>query len=280
MDQFVRVNDIQLHYLDYSGGDPTLVLIPGMTSNASVFQGLIKAGLSSKLRVIAVDLRGRGSSGKPRSGYGMADFAGDLLGLLDALGLGRVVLGGHSFGGSVSIYMAAHFPDRVSKLVLIDAAAWVPPNGLKQIQPAVDRLGKVWPSWEAYLEAMKGIPFFQGWWDPMIEEYYRADVEIRDDGTVKPRTIPEAIIESAEKGQAEDWGKHLATVEQPILLLNALGSFGRHDAPPMLPRERAMETVNAAADARYVEVPGNHMTLLFGEGAHRIVESIREFVKE
>jgi pimeloyl-ACP methyl ester carboxylesterase len=279
MDQFVQVNDIQLHYLDYSGGFPTLLLIPGMTSNASIFKGLIEAGLSSILRVIAIDLRGRGLSDKPPSGYGMADFAGDLLGLLDALGLQRVVLGGHSFGGSVSIYTAAHYPDRISKLVLIDAAAWVPPNGLEQIQPAVDRLGKVWPSWGAYLEAMKGMPFYHGWWDPTIEEYYRADVEIPDDGTVMSRTLPEAIIESADKGLSEDWEHHLTAVKQPILLLNALDSFGPPGAPPMLPRERAMGTIDAAADARYVEVPGNHMTLLFGEGAQRIVESIGEFVK-
>lgn len=278
MGQLVRVNGIQMHCLDYSDGDPPLVLIPGMTSNASVFQGLIEAGLSSTLRVIAIDLRGRGLSDKPGSGYSMANYADDVLGLLDELGLERVVLGGHSFGGSVSINMAAHYPDRISKLVLIDAAAWVRPDGLQQIQPAVDRLGKVWPSWEAYLEAMKQMPFYQGWWDPMIEEYYRADVEIREDGTVKPRALPEAIIESAEKGLTEDWAEHLALVHQPILLLNALGAFGPPGAPPMLPRERAMETVNAAKDGRYVEVPGNHMTLLFGEGAQRIVESIVEFV--
>jgi pimeloyl-ACP methyl ester carboxylesterase len=48
--------------------------------------------------------------------------------LLDGLGLQQVVLGGHSFGGALALYVAAHHPGRVSKLVLIDAAAWVPPN--------------------------------------------------------------------------------------------------------------------------------------------------------
>jgi pimeloyl-ACP methyl ester carboxylesterase len=114
-----------------------------MTSNASVFQGLIQAGLGSTLRVLAIDLLGRGLSDKPRSGYGMADYAVDVLGLLDGLELQRVVLGGHPYGGGLTIYMAAHHPDRISKLVLLDAAAWVPSNGLQQIQAAVDRLGKV-----------------------------------------------------------------------------------------------------------------------------------------
>jgi hypothetical protein len=127
---------------------------------------------------------------------------------------------------------------------------------------------------------MKQMPFYQGWWDPMIEAYYRADVEVCAAGAVKSRTLPEAIIEPDEKGRSERWEEHLAAVKQPILLLNALDSFGPPEAPPMLPRERAMETVKAAADARYVEVPGNHMTMLFGEGAQRIVESISEFVRE
>ena len=85
MDQFVQINDIQLHYLDHPGGDPPLVLMPGLAANAHSFDGLIKAGLSPTLRVLALDLRGRGLSDKPDSGYSMADHAADVLGLLDAL---------------------------------------------------------------------------------------------------------------------------------------------------------------------------------------------------
>jgi len=279
MDQFVRVNDIQLHYLEHPGGDPPLVLMPGLTANAYSFDGLIKAGLSSSLRVLALDLRGRGLSDKPDSGYSMADHAADVLGLLDALEFQRVVLGGHSFGGLLTLYMAAHYPERISKLVVIDAAGSMHPQVRELIKPSVDRLGKVLRSWEAYIEAMKQMPFYQGWWDPTIESYYRADVEIRDDGTVKPRSRPEAIIEAVEEALTEDWAQHLAAVKQPMLLLNALGSFGPPGAPPVLPRERALETVNAVAKGHYVEVPGNHMTMLFGEGAQRMVEAIIAFVR-
>jgi pimeloyl-ACP methyl ester carboxylesterase len=278
MDQFVRVNTIQLHYLDHPGGDPPLVLMPGLTANACSFDGLIKAGLSSALRVLALDLRGRGLSHKPDSGYSMADHAADVLGLLDALELRQVVLGGHSFGGLLSIYMAARHPERVSKLVIIDAAGSMHPQVRELIKPSVDRLGKVLPSWEAYLEAMKQMPFYQGWWDPTIESYYRADVEIRTDGTVKPRSRPEAIIEAVDKALTEDWAQHLTAIRQPVLLLNAPGSFGPPGTPPVLPREQAMDTVNMLSEGRYVEIPGNHMTMLFGEGAQRIVEAVLAFV--
>jgi pimeloyl-ACP methyl ester carboxylesterase len=273
------VNNIQLHYLDHLGGDPPLVLMPGLTANACSFDGLIKAGLSPALRVLALDLRGRGLSQKPDSGYSMADHCADVLGLLDALEFSQVVLGGHSFGGLLSIYMAAHHPERVSKLVIIDAAGSMHPQVRELIKPSVDRLGNVLPSWEAYLEAMKQMPFYQGWWDPTIESYYRADVEIRNDGTVKPRSRPEAIIEAVEKALAEDWAQLLSAVRQPVLLLNAPGSFGPPGTPPVLPREQAMDTVNMLSEGRYVEIPGNHMTMLYGEGARRIVEAILAFVQ-
>ncbi len=278
MDRWLQVNDIRLHYLDHAGENGPLVLMPGLTANAHSFDGLIASGLSPALRVLAVDLRGRGLSDKPKDGYSMADHAADIVGLLNGLKLERVVLGGHSFGGLLSLFMAAHYPGRVSKLVVIDAASSMHPQVRELIKPSVDRLGKVLPSWDAYIAAMKQMPFYRGWWDPAIENYYRADVDVRADGTVKPRSRPEAIIEAVEKALDEDWAMHLAAVSQPMLLLNALGPFGPQDAPPVLPREQAMETVNAVANGHYVEVPGNHMTMLFGEGAQRIVEEIIAFV--
>ncbi len=280
MDQWTRVNNIALHYLDHPGSDPPLILMPGLTANAHSFDGLINAGLSPALRVLALDLRGRGLSDKPDSGYSMADHAADVLGLLDALKLQQVVLGGHSFGGLLAIYMAARYPERVNKLVIIDAAGKMHPELLEMIQPSVDRLSRVVPSWDAYLESMKKMPFFQGWWDPTIESYYRADVEIRSDGTVKPRTRPEAIIEAVDKSLKEDWAQHLSAIKQPMLLLNAPGSFGPPGTAPILSREQALETVNAVALGRYIEVPGNHMTMLYGEGAKRMVAEIIAFVNQ
>ncbi len=276
---FVRTNGIQLHFLDHPGGDSPLVLMPGLTANASSFDGLVKAGLSPALRVLALDLRGRGLSDKPDSGYTMADHAADVLGLLDVLEIQQVALGGHSFGGLLALFMAAHYPERISRLVVIDAAGSMHPQVLELIKPSIDRLGKVLPSWEVCIETMKQMPFYDGWWDPVIESYYRADVEFFDDGTVKPRSRPEAIIEAVEKALAENWSRHLAAIRQPVLLLNAPGSFGPPGAPPVLPRELALETVNALAEGHYVEVSGNHMTMLYGEGAQRIVEAITAFVR-
>jgi pimeloyl-ACP methyl ester carboxylesterase len=252
--------------------------MPGLTANAHSFDGLIKAGLSPAMRVLAVDLRGRGLSSKPDNGYSMVDHAEDIIGLLNALEIEEVALGGHSFGGLLSIHMAAYYPDRVKKLVVIDAAGSMHPSVRDLIKPSVDRLGKVLPSWQDYLQSMKQMPFFQGWWDRTIESFYRADVEIRDDGTVKPRSRPEAIIEAVNSALDEDWMQQLTMIKQPMLMFNATGPYGPHGSPPVLPREQALETVHAVADGRYVEVPGNHMTMLYGEGAQRIVDEIIAFL--
>ena len=81
-----RSNGIRLHYLDHGGDGPMLVLAPGLTANAHSFDGLVHAGLGSAARVLALDLRGRGESDQPPSGYAMEDHARDVLGFLDALG--------------------------------------------------------------------------------------------------------------------------------------------------------------------------------------------------
>src|SRR5918912_547284 len=128
------------HSLDFPGGEPPIVLLHGLSANALAFGGLVAAGLSPAFRIVAPDLRGRGRTEGPAAGYRMADHAGDVLALLDALGLDRVVLGGHSFGAFLAIFIAANYPERVSKLIVIDAAATLDPRTGEMLRPALDRL--------------------------------------------------------------------------------------------------------------------------------------------
>ncbi|TVO71899.1 alpha/beta fold hydrolase [Sedimenticola selenatireducens] len=277
---FVMTNGIRLHYLDYQGTGPTLLLMPGLTANAHSFDGLVAEGVAAAVRLLAVDLRGRGLSDKPAIGYTLAEHAADILGLLDQLGLDQVILGGHSYGGLLGMYMAHRYPERVEKLVVIDAAAEMHPDTRRLIQPAIDRLGKPVSSWETYLAAVKVMPFFYHWWDPTIESYFRADVETRPDGTVISRSKPEAIVEAVEHVLAEAWQDKLSQITQPTLLLNATGAYGLPGAPPLLPREQAIATVEKLSKGRYAEVAGNHITMLYGQGAKQIVKEIIKFVAD
>lgn len=281
MDRFAEVNGIRLHYLDHSGEGSVVALLPGLTANAHCFDGLVQAGLSPRFRVLALDLRGRGLSDKPATGYGMADHAADVVSLLDSLNIERAVIGGHSFGGLLTLYLASRFPDRVARLIVLDSSAMiVNPTSRELIKPSLARLGKSVSSWGDYIAEIKQMPYYHGWWDPVIESYYRADVEEHEDGSVKPRSSPEQILEAIERAGDEDWMAHAAAVRRPVLLLRAPEGFGLPGAAPIVPLEHAAATAQAFADCRSFDVPGNHMTMLYGASARKIVERIAEFIGE
>jgi pimeloyl-ACP methyl ester carboxylesterase len=278
MDKYVETNGIRLHYLDYPGDGPTIILMPGLTANAHFFAGIINAGLVPSLHVLALDLRGRGESDKPESGYTMADHAADVLGFMDQLGLDRVVLGGHSYGGLLTYYMAAHFPNRVSKCVAIDAPAEVDRTILEQIKPSLARLEIVVPSWEDYLVQVKAMPYYQGWWEPTIEEFYRADVKVNPDGTVTARSRPENIQAAVEGTLEIDWPETVRKIRQPTILLRAVDPFGPPGYPPILPEDKAKRTMEWLSNGRLVEFSGNHITFMFGDMATEVMKAIVRFV--
>lgn len=277
-DRTFTTNGITLHGVEFPGAEPPIILMPGLTANAASFDALA-ARLSPARRVLALDLRGRGRSDQPATGYTMADHAADILGVLDALGIDRAIVGGHSFGGLLTIYLAAHHPDRVAKAIVLDAGE-LHPQVFALIQPSVQRLGQLYPSWDEYIAAVKAQPIFGGWWDPAIERYYRADLRTLEDGQVTPRSRPETIAAASAGVQAERWGDLMAAVRQPVLLVNAPGAYGPPGAPAVQPEEAGRRTAALMADCRYVKVPGNHMTMLYGAGAEAIAAAILAFVRD
>ena len=124
----------------------------------------------------------------------MDDHARDVLGLLDALDLDQVVMGGHSFGGLLTYWLAANHPERVERCVVIDAPAAVVPTIMEQIEPSLERLGHVYASWDEYVALVRTLPYFaDGGWDADVERYFRADALVLPDGTVQARCRPEHI---------------------------------------------------------------------------------------
>jgi pimeloyl-ACP methyl ester carboxylesterase len=278
-DKFLASSDVNIHYLDLPGGSPSLVLLHGLSANAHCFGGLIGAGLSPSFRVIAPDLRGRGKTDKPATGYTMADHARDVLSLLDALGLERVVLAGHSFGGYLAIYMAARFPERVEKLIVIDAAITLNPRVGELLKPSLDRLTRISPSIDAYLAEARSAPHLNGFWDADIERYFRAEIQENADGTAQSATSAMAIGQALQGVAVEPWLEWVGAVRQPTLLLNATGAYGPPGTPALVEPEYARQTAAAFTDVRYVQVPGNHMTMVFGAAAPVVAAEIERFMR-
>ena len=278
--KFIRTNNINLHYLEYGSAEnkPSIIFMHGLTANAHAFDGLMAAGLSSAFHIISVDLRGRGESDAPATGYTMKEHAADILDLMAALKIEKVTFAGHSFGGFLALYLAKFYPEKVDKLILMDAAANMHPNTKDMLVPALSRLGKVFSSFDAYLEKVKAAPYLT-LWDEQMESYYRADVRTNEDGTVNCIPQAEHMMEAVLKGSlGEPWMDYLKEVEHQSILINAPGIYTMEAA--LLPEENAMETVELMKNCIYAKVPGNHQTMLYGEGAQEIVSIIKHFINQ
>ena len=110
-----------LHYLDWNpeaGPRPAVLLLHGLSSNAT-FWTRVATRLPDR-RLIAMDQRAHGSSDAPDDGYEPATLAADAAALVEELELGRVVVAGHSWGGTIALQLSADRPDLVSGLAVID----------------------------------------------------------------------------------------------------------------------------------------------------------------
>jgi esterase len=132
--EFVNVNGVRLHYLDFGNRDKRpLLCIHGLSGNAHNFDDLAPH-LAESWHMMALDVRGRGDSQwGPPGEYNAPAYVSDLAAMLDALGLPRIALIGTSMGGIVSMMFAGGYPDRVERLVLNDIGPEVDPAGVGRI---------------------------------------------------------------------------------------------------------------------------------------------------
>ena len=149
MSHFIERNGVRLHYLQYDGPAPPMVLLHGISANAHYFDNLIRAGLPEIRGALAMDLRGRGLSDKPPTGYSMAEHAADVIALLDHHGIERTVICGHSYGGLLTVYLASEYPDRVTRPIVLDISgpSILNPKLYELLKPSFDRLGRCIPRW-------------------------------------------------------------------------------------------------------------------------------------
>ena len=115
----MRAGEVELATHVRPGGEPTVIGIHGLTANHTCWYPVAEA-LAPAHRFVAYDLRGRGGSDKPERDYNLAAHNRDLLALMGRLGTRRAVIMGHSLGAHIAVRFAAHHPERVSKLVLVD----------------------------------------------------------------------------------------------------------------------------------------------------------------
>jgi len=262
--QRVTVDTITLATHEWPGRGPAVVAIHGLTSNHTVWYPIADA-LGGSHRLIAYDLRGRGDSDKPPTGYSLAHHAADLLGLLDRFGLDRAILMGHSLGAHIGVRFATLHPERVAKLVLFDGGLDVRAEILDSLAPAIGRLGVEFPSLEKFLEALKSLPMFQGRWNAYLARHYTYDVESGPGGGVRSKVARHAIEEEvANLQRTRLWVWH-HQIQAPTLLFRAPDGLLRAE-DCLMTQEEAEAMARAIPSCRLVVVPNtNHYTVVLGE---------------
>jgi pimeloyl-ACP methyl ester carboxylesterase len=122
----VRVGDLDVactvEGVEAAAGEPAVVFVHGLAAWRGVWRGQVER-LAGTCPVVSYDLRSHGETSASTSECSRSDLALDLIGLLDALGMQRAVLVGHSAGGVVAMQTAVDHPGRVAGLVLVGTAS-------------------------------------------------------------------------------------------------------------------------------------------------------------
>jgi pimeloyl-ACP methyl ester carboxylesterase len=115
---YATVNGVRLHYVAGGSGAP-LFLLPGWPETWWEYRDVMPA-LAQHHRVIAVDLRGMGGSDKPAGGYDKKTMAGDIYGLVQALGYRKADIAGHDIGSQVAFSYAVNYPQGTNRIAMLD----------------------------------------------------------------------------------------------------------------------------------------------------------------
>ncbi|HUF00006.1 MAG TPA: alpha/beta hydrolase [Anaerolineales bacterium] len=300
---FVSVNGINLHYLDWGGKGDVLLFLAGRGCNAHNFDDFAPR-FTDKFHVMALTRRGHGESGYPETGYAIDTLTEDIRQFLDTLNIEKVILAGHSFAGiELSRFSALH-PERVLKLIFLDAAydrsstsykSMVEKSPLRHIQaPGLD---VDYYSEDNYFAAMKrAFPLVTTIWTEAMEEQCRHEIMQTPEGKIVEKmsdTIGKAITDTMISYVPED-----SKITAPTLSFFAMSKGVYNISDDWMTEEQKTQvidhfetTVNSnirenieqfrqnVPHAKIIEIPqGHHFCFIKHE--ELVYEEMRRFLSE
>ncbi|HKR10650.1 MAG TPA: alpha/beta hydrolase [Pyrinomonadaceae bacterium] len=212
----------KIHYLE-AGSGPTVILLHGLGGSAQAWNFNI-APLAEKFHVVVPDQIGFGKSDKPLVNYRIRTYVDFLDQFCKQLKIERATLVGSSMGGWIAVTFASAFPDRVDKLVLADAAGYLPPNHLD-----VNTFYGLNPTTREGMKVLMAKVFYNKMLqtDAAIDQAIAARMAAGDGFTIK--SITESII------RGEDFiDGFIKSIKTPALII-----WGREDGlTPLADGER------------------------------------------
>lgn len=202
--------DTRLAYDEAGAGEPAVVLMHGWGfGNPSHLTPQFEH-LVSRHRVLRFDLPGHGRSARPPSGFGFQDCAAAVVAELEAAGVERAVLCGHSLGGRLALEVAAAYPSHAAGVVLLDPVILFPePVRRQAVTGLVPALAS--ENWAAALEA-----------------YFSRLLSPDDPVTLRPRVMmelaevwPDMAAALMREGMETDGSETLMAVTCPLLMVGA-----------------------------------------------------------
>jgi non-heme chloroperoxidase len=298
---YVGVNGINLHYLDWSGSGDVLLFLAGMGCNAHIFDDLAPR-FADKFHVMALTRRGHGESDHPETGYDVDTLTEDIRQFLDALAIEKVILAGHSMANIELSHFSALYPERVLKLIFLDAAYdrnsasyknMVENSPWRRIQPP--GLDVDYYSPDDYFDAMKrAYPSFTRIWTEAMEEQSLHEIIQGPDGKIIDRMsdeINKALTDTMIGYVLED-----SKIKAPALAFYALSKGANTISDEWMTDEQKAEILNHVETrenlwtresielfqqniphAKIVEIPQGHH-YCFIEQEELIYEEMRRFL--
>ena len=252
LSRFQTLRAWRLHYLEWgSPGRPGLLFLHGGAAHAHWFDA-VAPGFADRFHVVSLDQRGHGESQWPEPpAYGTQDFAGDLLGVMDALGWSRLTLVGHSMGGHNAMAFAAWHPERVERLVIADSRPSIPPDRLAMMHRRGYRPPRRHESAAAAVAAFRLLPPETVAPPALLAHLARAGL-IEREGKWTYRFDPAC---NATRQPVDAWPL-LPTIACPTLII-------RGEKSPILPRPMGEEMAKKIPGAELAEIPGvyHHLVL-------------------
>lgn len=234
-------------------------------------------------RVIAPDLRGRGRSNTLPAPYGLEQHADDLAAALDALGVARAFVVGHSMGAFVSVTFAERHPDRIAGLVLIDGGIPVPnPDGVSPdelpavlLGPALERLSMTFADRAAYRDFWRRHPALGPYWNDAIEAYVDYDLQGTEPELRSSASADAVAVNAVELDGAGGYAEALLAAPAPVDFFRA--PRGLQDAAPLYPEALVAEWAERMPQLVVHDVADvNHYTIVMtAAGAGSVIPVIR-----